>query len=177
MFSTVRLCFHRHSRFVRSISRSREVESRGSRSNNRVRGCHLMRRAAFPVVGSSSRLAPSREWVGAGSSPPAGGPPSVLSRAWHRAQPQSTILAYLIAFVKRQEVSFGPPGYLWIVDLRGSDLRPSSADTRGGSQNPNPLPWGEGGERSEPGEGSLDRVGASDPYSPHNRPHTRPASR
>jgi hypothetical protein len=49
-FSTATLCFHRHSRIVRSISRSREVdpspeggfgpqgESRGSRSNNHVQG-------------------------------------------------------------------------------------------------------------------------------------------
>jgi hypothetical protein len=29
-----------------------------------------------------------------------------------------------------------------------------------------PLPWGEGGERSEPGEGLLAYVGPSDPSSP-----------
>jgi putative endonuclease len=36
--------------------------------------------------------------------------------------------------------------------------------TRGGrSRKHSPLPWGEGGERSEPGEGLLTYVGPSDP--------------
>ena len=38
-----------------------------------------------------------------------------------------------------------------------------------------PLPWGEGGGRSEPGEGLLAHVNPSDPPSPCNRPLTRPA--
>ena len=39
--------------------------------------------------------------------------------------------------------------------------------TRGGrSQKLSPLPWGEGGERSEPGEGLLGYVGPSDPSAP-----------
>jgi hypothetical protein len=39
--------------------------------------------------------------------------------------------------------------------------------TEGGAEVGNrPLPWGEGGERSEPGEGLLAYVGPSDPSSP-----------
>ena len=34
------------------------------------------------------------------------------------------------------------------------------------SQNLSPLPWGEGGERSEPGEGLLGYVGPPDPSPP-----------
>jgi hypothetical protein len=37
-------------------------------------------------------------------------PHSVLSRAWLRTQHQLTILAYLVAFVKRQKVRLRPPG-------------------------------------------------------------------
>src|SRR5208337_3400029 len=67
-FSTAVLCFHTHSRIVRSISRSREVESRGSRSKNHVSGRRLIRRAACPVAGFLSRLPHSREPVRGGSS-------------------------------------------------------------------------------------------------------------
>ena len=43
-------------------------------------------------------------------------PHGILSRAWHRTQPQLTILAYFAAFVKRQKV--------WVVSYfeRGADL-------------------------------------------------------
>jgi hypothetical protein len=48
--------------------------------------------------------------------------------------------------------------------------------TRRGQKSRNsPLPWGEGGERSEPGVGLLRHVHPSDPTSPCKRPLTRPA--
>src|SRR5208337_3845737 len=48
-------------------------------------------------------------------------------------------------------------------------------DTGGRGRKYRPLPWGEGGERSEPGEGLLRRVRPSDSSSACNRPLTRPA--
>jgi hypothetical protein len=63
--------------------------------------------ATGPLAGFPSPLAHFREWVWAGRSPPPGGSHRVPSRTAPLAKHQRTVLAYLVAFVKRQEVCFG----------------------------------------------------------------------